>query len=110
MDESVEKILATFEGRPDELIPILQAVQEEEGFLSSDAMRRIARHARVETPVKVSVPGDKSLTQRALILAALAEGESRLSGLLHGGDAESTAGALRALAAERIPTAAERAR
>jgi 3-phosphoshikimate 1-carboxyvinyltransferase len=47
----------------------------------------------------VKVPGDKSLTQRALILAALAEGESRLSGLLHGGDAASTAQALRALGA-----------
>lgn len=45
----------------------------------------------------VRVPGDKSLTQRALILSALAEGESRLSGLLHGGDASSTAGALRGL-------------
>lgn len=43
------------------------------------------------------MPGDKSLTQRALILSSLAEGESRLSGLLFGGDAESTAGALRAL-------------
>jgi 3-phosphoshikimate 1-carboxyvinyltransferase len=51
----------------------------------------------VGAPTVVRVPGDKSLTQRALILASLAEGESRLSGLLHGGDAESTAGALRAL-------------
>ena len=47
----------------------------------------------------MKVPGDKSLTQRALILAALAEGESRLEGLLFGGDAASTAGALRALGA-----------
>ena len=47
----------------------------------------------------VHVPGDKSLTQRALILSALAEGESRISGLLWGGDAESTATALRALGA-----------
>jgi 3-phosphoshikimate 1-carboxyvinyltransferase len=56
--------------------------------------------------LRVRVPGDKSLTQRSLILSALAEGESRLSGLLHGGDAESTAGALRALGAEigRLPT------
>jgi 3-phosphoshikimate 1-carboxyvinyltransferase len=54
----------------------------------------------VEAVVKLTVPGDKSLTQRSLILAALADGESRLSGLLHGGDAESTAGALRALGAE----------
>ena len=49
--------------------------------------------------MKVSVPGDKSLTQRALILASLAEGESRLSGLLYGGDAASTAAALRCLGA-----------
>lgn len=48
----------------------------------------------------VRVPGDKSLTQRALIFAALSDGESRLSGLLHGGDADSTAGALRTLGAE----------
>ena len=47
----------------------------------------------------ITVPGDKSLTQRALILASLAEGESRLSGLLFGGDASSTAGAMRALGA-----------
>ncbi|MHB1193775.1 MAG: 3-phosphoshikimate 1-carboxyvinyltransferase [Longimicrobiales bacterium] len=45
----------------------------------------------------VRVPGDKSLTQRALILAALADGDSTLSGLLSGGDASSTAGALRSL-------------
>ncbi|MBT8488247.1 MAG: 3-phosphoshikimate 1-carboxyvinyltransferase, partial [Gemmatimonadetes bacterium] len=50
--------------------------------------------------MRARVPGDKSLTQRALILAALATGESRLTGLLHGGDAASTAGALRALGAE----------
>ena len=56
--------------------------------------------------MRVRVPGDKSLSQRALILATLAEGESRLSGLLHGGDSESTAGALRALGAEipELPT------
>lgn len=47
----------------------------------------------------VRVPGDKSITQRALILAALAEGESRLSGLLASADPRSTAGALRALGA-----------
>jgi 3-phosphoshikimate 1-carboxyvinyltransferase len=50
--------------------------------------------------VRLQVPGDKSLTQRALILAALADGESRVSGMLYGGDAESTAGALRALGAD----------
>ncbi len=47
MAKSIEEILSSFEGRPHQLIPILQAVQEQEGFLSSDAMRRISRHARV---------------------------------------------------------------
>ena len=45
----------------------------------------------------VTVPGDKSISQRALILAALAEGKSRLRGLLSGADPASTAGALHAL-------------
>ena len=45
----------------------------------------------------VTVPGDKSISQRALILAAVAEGTSRLRGLLPGADPASTAGALRAL-------------
>ncbi|HKJ03699.1 MAG TPA: 3-phosphoshikimate 1-carboxyvinyltransferase [Longimicrobiales bacterium] len=53
--------------------------------------------------MKIRVPGDKSLTQRALIFAALADGESRLSGLLPGGDAASTAAALRLLGAEVGP-------
>ena len=47
----------------------------------------------------VTVPGDKSITQRAFILAALAEGKSRLRGLLPGADPASTAGAVRALGA-----------
>jgi len=47
--------------------------------------------------VELRVPGDKSISQRALILASLAGGESRLRGLLSGGDPASTAGALRGL-------------
>ena len=46
---------------------------------------------------RIRVPGDKSLTQRALIFASLATGDSRLRGLLTGQDPQSTAGALRAL-------------
>lgn len=45
----------------------------------------------------VRVPGDKSLSHRALILAALAPGESRLEGLAAGADVRSTARALEAL-------------
>lgn len=45
----------------------------------------------------IRIPGDKSISQRALILAALAEGESRLTGVLPAADPQSTASALRAL-------------
>jgi 3-phosphoshikimate 1-carboxyvinyltransferase len=45
----------------------------------------------------IHVPGDKSLTHRALILAALASGRSVVHRPLVGADTESTAGALRAL-------------
>ncbi|MDR0786754.1 MAG: 3-phosphoshikimate 1-carboxyvinyltransferase [Gemmatimonadota bacterium] len=48
----------------------------------------------------VSVPGDKSLTHRALMLAGAARGESQLSGLLAGEDCRSTADVLRALGIE----------
>jgi 3-phosphoshikimate 1-carboxyvinyltransferase len=47
--------------------------------------------------VELQVPGDKSITHRALILAALGHGTSILSGLLPGEDARATAAALRAL-------------
>jgi 3-phosphoshikimate 1-carboxyvinyltransferase len=45
----------------------------------------------------VTVPGDKSISHRALMLACAAEGESRLRGLLPGEDCHSTASVLRAL-------------
>src|SRR3954466_12165509 len=58
--------------------------------------------ARRAGPLKgtAQVPGDKSISQRALILGALAQGETRISGLLESGDVHSTAGALRGLGAE----------
>ncbi len=43
----------------------------------------------------VTIPGDKSISHRALILAALAVGETRISGLLESEDVEKTAVALR---------------
>jgi len=49
------------------------------------------------------VPGDKSISQRALILGALADGETRISGLLESGDVHSTAGALQGFGAELTP-------
>ncbi|MFN3592322.1 MAG: 3-phosphoshikimate 1-carboxyvinyltransferase [Thermaurantiacus sp.] len=51
----------------------------------------------------VRVPGDKSISHRALMLAALAVGESRIAGLLQGEDVLATAGAMRALGADLSP-------
>ena len=44
---------------------------------------------------KVRVPGDKSISHRALILGALAVGETRITGLLEGEDVLNTAKAMR---------------
>lgn len=43
MDECLNSILSSFEGRRDELIPILQRVQEEFGYLSEDSMIEVAQ-------------------------------------------------------------------
>jgi len=48
---------------------------------------------------RARVPGDKSISHRALILAALTVGETTISGLLEGDDVLHTANAMRALGA-----------
>lgn len=50
----------------------------------------------------VSVPGDKSISHRALMLGALAVGEMRIDGLLEGEDVLRTAAAMRALGAQVV--------
>jgi 3-phosphoshikimate 1-carboxyvinyltransferase len=66
-------------------------------------------HSELKTPLearksaglsgRVRVPGDKSISHRALILGALAVGETRISGLLEGEDVLNTAKAMQALGA-----------
>jgi 3-phosphoshikimate 1-carboxyvinyltransferase len=46
---------------------------------------------------EVQIPGDKSISHRSLIVAALAEGTSTIRGILRSADVESTARVLRAL-------------
>ena len=48
---------------------------------------------------RVRVPGDKSISHRALILGALTVGETTITGLLEGGDVLRTADIMRALGA-----------
>ena len=52
---------------------------------------------------EIRVPGDKSLTHRALLFAALAAGHSRIRGALTSLDAKSSARVLRQMAAEISP-------
>jgi len=47
-----------------------------------------------------AVPGDKSISHRALILGGMAQGETRITGLLEGQDELHTAAAVQALGAE----------
>jgi len=49
-----------------------------------------------------AVPGDKSISHRALILGALAIGETRIAGLLEAEDVLNTAKAMRALGADLL--------
>lgn len=49
---------------------------------------------------RVRVPGDKSISHRALILGALAVGQTRITGLLEGEDVLNTAKAMQALGAK----------
>jgi 3-phosphoshikimate 1-carboxyvinyltransferase len=60
-----------------------------------------ARRSRPLTG-RAQVPGDKSISIRALILGALAVGETRITGMLEGEDALNTAKAMQALGAHIV--------
>ena len=55
----------------------------------------------------VTPPGDKSLSHRALLFAALAKGRSEIGGILPGADVKSTARVLRQLGTEITPVREE---
>ena len=58
------------------------------------------------TPIRgsIRVPGDKSISHRALLLAALADGESRIRGLLPSHDCDATRACLASLGVEICDT------
>ncbi len=70
------------------------------GAGSGAAQVRTAERLRGE----LRLPGDKSVSHRALLLAAMAQGESRITAAGDGADVRSTAGIVRALGAtvERV--------
>jgi 3-phosphoshikimate 1-carboxyvinyltransferase len=65
-------------------------------------MLKPLRAARPAAPLAgtLVVPGDKSISHRALMFGALAVGETRITGLLEGEDVLRTAAAMRALGAD----------
>ncbi|WP_439469744.1 3-phosphoshikimate 1-carboxyvinyltransferase [Blastomonas fulva] len=62
----------------------------------------VPRHFARSGPLTgtIRVPGDKSISHRALMLSALCVGQSRISGLLEGEDVLATAAAMRAMGAQ----------
>ena len=58
---------------------------------------------------ELRLPGDKSISHRALLFAAIASGETQIIGAGDGHDVRSTAGVIRALGAEveRLPATAD---
>lgn len=71
--------------------------------MHSSSIRPLAAH-RPTAPLtgRIAVPGDKSISHRALMFGALAVGETRITGLLTGEDVLRTAAAMRALGAEVV--------
>lgn len=63
------------------------------------AVRPLVSRAAGALKGEARVPGDKSISHRALMTGALAVGESRIEGLLEGDDVLRTAAALRTLGA-----------
>ena len=45
--DALQKMMRDFKGEPADLIPVLQRVQETEGYLSAGTMRRVARWLKI---------------------------------------------------------------
>ncbi|MBX3595237.1 3-phosphoshikimate 1-carboxyvinyltransferase [Sphingomonas sp.] len=67
--------------------------------MSHSPPRPLSLHARGPLRGRLTVPGDKSISHRALMFGALAIGETRVEGLLEGEDVLATAAAMRAMGA-----------
>jgi 3-phosphoshikimate 1-carboxyvinyltransferase len=82
------------------VVHVLRAARAEDTILThSDQPTPLEARSSGALTGTVRVPGDKSISHRALILGALAVGETRISGLLEGEDVLNTAKAMRALGA-----------
>ena len=66
-----------------------------------DTEKRVTRIEPLPAPLRgaATVPGDKSISHRAVLFGAMAQGTSRISGVLDSDDVRSSIGAARALGA-----------
>jgi 3-phosphoshikimate 1-carboxyvinyltransferase len=76
----------------------------------SDAVRCWRLRGPAPVTGSLRVPGDKSISHRALLLGAMAHGTTEVRGLLPSEDCRATLAALRALGVEICQTAAETVR
>jgi len=69
--------------------------------MAEDSMKQAiaARPARAGLTGRMRVPGDKSISHRAMLLGGLAQGETRVTGLLEGDDVMATKNAMQAMGA-----------
>lgn len=72
----------------------LQSTNLHQDLMITPATEGLALQGRVQ------IPGDKSISHRALMLGAIASGETRIQGLLLGEDPRSTAACFRAMGAK----------
>ena len=79
----------------------LPGIPGEEDTILTHSDQPMPLEARASGPLngKARVPGDKSISHRALILGALSVGETRISGLLEGEDVLNTSKSMQALGA-----------
>jgi 3-phosphoshikimate 1-carboxyvinyltransferase len=75
---------------------------------ASEAQRSYVARPVAAVRGEVVVPGDKSISHRALMLGAIARGRSRVSGFLASEDCLATLGALRALGVNIRQSSADR--
>ena len=88
---------------PSSRAPVKQAFSMLSAGMHIAAPRPLAaRRPAAPLAGTIRVPGDKSISHRALMFAALAVGETSIAGLLEGEDVLRTAAAMRALGAEVV--------
>ncbi|MFQ4142535.1 3-phosphoshikimate 1-carboxyvinyltransferase [Chlorogloeopsis sp. ULAP02] len=85
--------------------PSVITVETKENFSQNLVIDQTA--SKLSLQGRIRVPGDKSISHRALMLGAIAQGHTQIQGLLLGEDPCSTASCFQAMGAEISPLDAE---